>query len=483
MSYATEPPLDAGPAVLPPGTVVAGKYVVERVLGKGGMGYVVAAQHVQLREPVALKFLHAEMAKKPALMARFEREARAAARIKSEHVARVIDVGNHEGAPFIVMEMLSGSDFHKLSAVRGPLPWTEAALYLAQACEVVAEAHLYGIVHRDLKPANLFLTHRADGSPLVKVLDFGISKVTGEADENLTQTTDVLGSPLYMSPEQIESPRDVDARTDVWALGAILYKMIVGKAAFAADTASASLAKIVTRPPPALRPQRPDLPPELEALVLRCLEKDVTRRMQTAGDLGRALAPFAGIPRPRPPRRAPRTRSPAARGPGGRRCCLPWRWARSPSRCWRWRSWPRGAALHRGRRRSPGPACRARGAGGHRRRLLQIVETAAPVATAAPSATASASASASAAPAKPVRGKATLVPSPGRCVLGSSLASSARWRWSPPPGRRGGSPRRRSGPWPRASSATRRSSWRGARRRRRARSSRPASASIRRAAR
>jgi serine/threonine-protein kinase len=290
--------MDADAAGPPPGTVIAGKYAVERVLGKGGMGIVLAAQHLQLREPVALKFLHAEMAKKPALMARFEREARAAARIKSEHVARVLDVGTHEGAPFIVMEMLSGSDFHRLSATRGPLPWSEAALYLAQACEVVSEAHLYGIVHRDLKPANLFLTHRADGSPLVKVLDFGISKVAGDVDENLTQTTDVLGSPLYMSPEQIESPRDVDARTDVWALGAILYKMLVGKAAFAADTASASLAKIVTKPPPSLRAQRPDVPPELEALVLHCLERDLTKRIQTAGDLGRALMPFAGLTPP-----------------------------------------------------------------------------------------------------------------------------------------------------------------------------------------
>ena len=282
-----------------PGTVVAGKYVVERMLGKGGMGVVLAAQHRTLREPVALKFLHGEALQKPALVSRFEREARAAARIKSEHVTRVFDCGKlDDGTPFIVMELLAGIDLHKHSAARGPLPFSEAALYVAQACEAVAEAHLYGIVHRDLKPANLFLTRRADGSPLVKVLDFGISKMADEADENLTATTDVLGSPLYMSPEQIESPRDVDARTDVWALGAILYKLLTGKAAFAAATVGSSLAKIVKDPPPPLHSLRPDVPPELEALVMRCLEKDVKNRLQTVAELAHGLAPFAGLPPP-----------------------------------------------------------------------------------------------------------------------------------------------------------------------------------------
>ncbi|MFT3769467.1 MAG: serine/threonine-protein kinase [Minicystis sp.] len=280
----------AGPR---PGDLVAGKYLLERALGQGGMGAVFAATHVQLREPVALKFLRAHVADDPAMVARFVREARAAVRIKSEHVARVLDVGSlPDGAPFIVMELLAGLDLHKVSAQRGPLPIAEAALYVAQACDAVAEAHLYGIVHRDLKPANLFLTRRADGTALVKVLDFGISKVSGEEDENLTATTDVLGSPLYMSPEQIRSPKGVDARTDVWALGAILYKLLTGRAAFAAETSSASLAKIVADPPPSLREARPDAPPELEALVLRCLEKDVQKRVQGAAELARALGPF-----------------------------------------------------------------------------------------------------------------------------------------------------------------------------------------------
>jgi serine/threonine-protein kinase len=295
MSRAGDKPVTTR-AGLGPGDVVAGKYVIDRALGAGGMGTVVAAQHVTLREPVALKFLNAEAAQNPSFVARFVREARAAVRIKSEHVARVLDVGSLEnGEPFIVMELLMGTDLHRLSAKRGPLPWAESCGYIAQACEAVSEAHLYGIVHRDLKPANLFLTRRADGSPLVKVLDFGISKMAGEADENLTATTDVLGSPLYMSPEQIESPKNVDARADVWALGCILYKLLTGRAAFAAETASSSLAMIMTKPPPSLGAARPDVPPDLEALVMRCLEKDPKKRVQTADELGRALLPFAGL--------------------------------------------------------------------------------------------------------------------------------------------------------------------------------------------
>jgi serine/threonine protein kinase len=321
MSYPGDQP-SSDSAGFPPGAVVGGKYVVERVLGRGGMGMVVAAQHLQLREPVALKFLHGEMAKRPSIVKRFTREAQAAARIKSEHVARVFDVGTHEGAPFIVMELLAGEDLHKLAATRGPLAWSEAALYIAQACDAVAEAHLYGIVHRDLKPANLFLTRRADGSPLVKVLDFGISKMAGEVDENLTATTDVLGSPLYMSPEQIESPRDVDGRADVWALGAILYKLLTGRAAFAAATAASSLAKIVKDPPPPLRPQRPDLPPELEALVYRCLDKDVRTRLQSAAELGRALAPFAGLVPAEGTAPGASYSQPAGRGPSRRPAAL-----------------------------------------------------------------------------------------------------------------------------------------------------------------
>jgi len=282
----------AAPAGMRTGELIAGKYRVERLLGEGGMATVYAGVHVQLREPVALKLLKPEMLRKEGIVQRFVREARAAVRIKSENVARVLDVGTlPSGEPFMVMELLAGQDLRRVAS-HGPLPIQEAVGYILQACDALAEAHLYGIVHRDLKPANLFLTRRADGSPLVKVLDFGISKMADEADENLTATTDVLGSPVYMSPEQIRTPKDVDHRADIWALGAVLYKLLTGKAAFGADTASASLAKIVADPPPPIRSFRSDIPPELEAVILRCLEKDVRARIQQVDELARALLPF-----------------------------------------------------------------------------------------------------------------------------------------------------------------------------------------------
>ncbi len=166
-------------------------------------------------------------------------------------------------------------------------------LYILQACDAISEAHGYGIVHRDLKPANLFLTRRADGSPLVKVLDFGISKMVDELDDSLTATTDVLGSPLYMSPEQIRNPREVDHRTDIWALGAVLFHLVAGRAAFRGEAVSATLINVVSEPAPSIRAIRPDVPAELEAVILHCLEKDVRARIQHVDDLARALLPFA----------------------------------------------------------------------------------------------------------------------------------------------------------------------------------------------
>jgi len=283
-------------APVAPGDVLAGKYVVERVLGEGGMGVVVAATHRQLGQRVAVKFLLAEYCQHPEAVARFLREAQAAVRIQSEHVARTIDVGTLEsGAPYMVMEYLSGRDLASELATRGSLPVEEAVGFVLQACEAIAEAHALGIVHRDLKPANLFLAHRADGSPLVKVLDFGISKSVSPAagPMNLTTTQSVMGSPLYMSPEQLKSTKNVDQRTDVWALGVILYELLTGRTPFQAETVSGLIATVVSESPPPLRGARPDLPAELEAIVLRCLEKDPARRIQHVGTLAMALQPFA----------------------------------------------------------------------------------------------------------------------------------------------------------------------------------------------
>ncbi len=286
------------------GDIIAGKYQVEAVLGAGGMGIVVSARHLDLGQRVAIKLLRSAFASDSDAVARFQREARALAGIRSEHVVRVHDVARLEsGAPYLVMEHLAGEDLDQLLRARGPLPIAEVVDYVLQACEAIAEAHAAGIVHRDLKPANLFLTMRADGSSLVKVLDFGISKLTGLNDAgvpegSLTATSDILGSPLYMSPEQLRSFKNVDARTDIWALGVILHRLITGHQPFDAESLSACITKIVADPPISLRVQRPDAPPELESLVLHCLEKDTSRRVQNVADLARSLLPFA------PPRSA-----------------------------------------------------------------------------------------------------------------------------------------------------------------------------------
>jgi eukaryotic-like serine/threonine-protein kinase len=282
------------------GDILAGKYRVERVLGIGGMGVVVAAHHIQLDKRVALKFLLPEATTNAEVVARFAREARAAVKIESEHVARVIDVGAMEsGAPYMVMEYLVGSDLAQRLLEHGAMPIEEAIDYLLQACEAIAEAHAAGIVHRDLKPANLFLTRRADGSSLVQVLDFGISKATlpggSQPDMSLTKTASVMGSPLYMAPEQMRSTRSVDARADIWALGVILYELLSGKVPFEATTMPELCAMVLTETPAPLRDKRPDTPPGLWAIIERCLQKDPAQRFSNVSDLANALASFAPV--------------------------------------------------------------------------------------------------------------------------------------------------------------------------------------------
>jgi len=278
------------------GKVLAGKYRVERVLGRGGMGVVVAAHHIHLDEKVAIKFLLPEAVASADVVGRFVREARAAVRIKSEHVARVSDVGTLEGGePYMVMEYLDGSDLAEWLQQRGALPVEQAVEFLLQASEAIAEAHALGIVHRDLKPANLFVVRRADGLLSIKVLDFGISKVTGpagSADSNMTRTSAVMGSPLYMPPEQMAASRNVDARADIWALGVILYELLTGTAPFSGETLPEVCLKIAMQPPSPLRSLRPDVPPELEAVVLRCLEKDREQRYPNIAALAHALVDF-----------------------------------------------------------------------------------------------------------------------------------------------------------------------------------------------
>ncbi len=281
-----------------PGEVICGKYRIENVVGTGGMGVVMGATDTSLNRAVAIKFLSPERVQREGAVARFLREARSAAAIQSEHVVRVFDVSTlPNGAPFIVMEHLRGGDLSQLLTTRGALSIEEACDYVLQACEALGEAHARGIVHRDLKPQNLFLAQRPDGSPLVKVLDFGISKAAFDGDgappQNLTATDTVMGTPLYMSPEQVRSLKNVDHRADIWALGSILFELLTMSPIFEAPSASALCAMIAMDPPTPLRARRPQAPAELEAVILRCLHKDPAGRFQDVGALAEALAPFA----------------------------------------------------------------------------------------------------------------------------------------------------------------------------------------------
>jgi serine/threonine-protein kinase len=257
------------------GEILVGKYRVERMLGEGGMGWVVVATHLQLEQRVAIKFMHAEhAAERPDAVSRFLREARAAARIQSEYV---------------------GQDLEALLQERRPIPLPMAIDYAMQACEGLAEAHAAGIIHRDLKPANLFLAKRSDGSVRVKLLDFGISKVasaSGAPDVGMTSTQALMGSPLYMSPEQLRSSKNVDRRADIWSMGVILYEMFGGQSPFEAETLPEVCARIMAEPPPTLGSIKPELPPALDGVVMRCLEKEPQRRFPDVASLAQALAPF-----------------------------------------------------------------------------------------------------------------------------------------------------------------------------------------------
>lgn len=277
------------------GQILLGKYRVESILGQGGMGIVVAARHVDLGKRVAIKKLLPQAMQYPDSCERFVREARAVARLEGEHIAQVHDTGVLEdGTPYILMEYLDGMDLKRVVRERGPLPPREAAHYVYQACEAVTEAHKLGIAHRDLKPANMMLVRRANGIGCIKVLDFGISKELDPAARmyDLTRSGVIMCSPAYMAPEQVSFPKEVDLRSDIWALGVVLYELVTGILPFHADSGMELLAKILQ-----LRPQSPveivpGLSGELEGVILKCLDKDRDKRFQTVTELMEALWPF-----------------------------------------------------------------------------------------------------------------------------------------------------------------------------------------------
>ncbi|MBS2019298.1 MAG: serine/threonine protein kinase [Deltaproteobacteria bacterium] len=275
-----------------PGELVGDKYRVECVLAKSPHAILLAAFDEVLERGVALKLL--PTVRQPRRIARFVREARAAARIESEHVVRILDVGTFEGGmPFMVLERLEGFDLGELLARDGPLPPARIADYVLQVCEGLAHAHAAGIVHRDVKPQNLFLAARADGVTVVKIVDFGIAKA-GERDrENtLTGSIAVLGSPTYMSPEQIDAPKDVDGRADIWSLGVVMYRLATGTSPFAGETFQELARNVAAGAPAPFGRQGPGYA-DLERIVMRCLQKAPADRYPDVLALARDLTVLA----------------------------------------------------------------------------------------------------------------------------------------------------------------------------------------------
>ena len=279
----------------PPGTILLGKYRVEGLIGEGGMGSVVRAMHTELEEPVAIKILLPELVESQDVVRRFLREAKSAAKLKNEHVARIIDVGyldgQFEGRPYIVMELLEGADLRAIVKHHGPQDPSIAADLLLQACEAIAEAHSLGIIHRDIKPSNFFITRPDGHTPVLKVVDFGIATApTGTAD--VTTTHNVVGTPAYMAPEQMRNAKEANARSDVWSLGVVLYETLEGRRPYPQDAYPELILAVGMDPP-----QPMTLTPEaMRAVVWRCLEKSLDRRYQNVAELARDLVPFTSDP-------------------------------------------------------------------------------------------------------------------------------------------------------------------------------------------
>jgi len=279
-------------AALASGDLLLGKYRIERALGQGGMGGVFAARHVELGELYAIKVMLPNTRASQEAVERFLREARIAAKLESEHVARVFDVGRaDDGTLFMVMEHLKGRDLKAYLAERGRLPCEEAITYVRQACEALAEAHEMGIVHRDIKPANLFLAQkRKKTTPHIKVVDFGVSKeLQAEPGQDLTKSGTMLGSPLYMSPEQMVYTRKVDARTDIWSLGVVLYELVTGVVPFPGETLTQVVHGVMSLEPAPVQALVADLPVGLDVVIKRCLQKEPEQRYGSVEELSAAL--------------------------------------------------------------------------------------------------------------------------------------------------------------------------------------------------
>jgi serine/threonine-protein kinase len=279
------------------GQVVAGKYLVEGVIGRGSMGVVVRATHLGFDELVALKFIRPEMRKLEGIVSRFAREAKASVRIRNEHAVNVLDVGVADPiGPFFVMEYLEGINLEELVDSQGAFDRATAVKYVLEACEALAAAHAQGIIHRDIKPQNMFLAWQGR-LELIKILDFGISKaaLSGQVfgdDLSSGEQDWVMGTPLYMSPEQLRHTHDIDERTDIWSLGAVLYELLVGQPLFSGDTQTAVCRQVFDVGQRSIRVDVPDVPDALWEVIERCLSQDREQRYANVAELGQALLPF-----------------------------------------------------------------------------------------------------------------------------------------------------------------------------------------------
>ncbi len=276
--------------MLTSGDTVAGRYRLEKQLGRGSFGVVWKATHDTLGA-VALKCMNAKWAENAEQAERFLREAKTAFHLKNEHIVDVYDSGVFDDTSYIAMELLEGKDLDAYRKSRGTLPIEEATDYLLQLCVALAEPHAKGIVHRDLKPQNLFLARQPDGGMMLKVLDFGIAKVDS-GDGGMTATSAVIGTPAYMSPEQARSTKSVDPRADIWSLGVIAYELLTGERAFGSSPPIDVLIRVCSEEPRSIASVRRDVPAELASIVHHCLEKDRDRRFSDVAELARLLVPF-----------------------------------------------------------------------------------------------------------------------------------------------------------------------------------------------
>jgi len=269
--------------------VIADRFRLIRQLGQGGMGSVWLATHLALDIPCAVKFIEGEIAQLPEAQARFEREAKAAAHLRSPHVVQILDHGVFQGTPYIAMELLDGEDFGKRLAKLGRMAAPDVIRIIGQVCRALTKAHSVGIVHRDLKPDNIYLVPD-DDREIAKVLDFGIAKTTGGIDGSNTKTGAMLGTPYYMSPEQAQGTRAVDARSDLWSLAVIAFQALTGRLPFESEALGDLLVKIIVAPIPSPREYAPDLPPTFDTWWQKASQRDPAQRYQSARELSDALA-------------------------------------------------------------------------------------------------------------------------------------------------------------------------------------------------